>query len=133
MWYHLIELEHSRRDDLESVSYVLLFLLKGSLPWQGLILNEGEDRCKMVFQKKKETPISELCKGAPGKTLITIEQFQLFVKYCRGLKFEEEPKYDYLINILVDILEGKKIPFCINEHNNLKLNHHASRSLFDCL
>jgi hypothetical protein len=54
--------------------------LKGSLPWQGLNLKEGEDRCKMVFQKKKETPISELCKGAPGKPIIIIRSIPIICK-----------------------------------------------------
>ena len=59
--------EHSRRDDLESLGYVLIFMLVGSLPWQGLILQEGEDRCKKVLMKKKEVKIPDLCKGVPGK------------------------------------------------------------------
>jgi len=94
--------EHSRRDDLESVGYVLLFLLKGSLPWQGLVMQEDEDRCKKVLQRKREVKVTDLCKGVPNQMI-------LFIEHCRGLKFEEEPNYDYLIGLLSDVIEGKTI------------------------
>ena len=58
--------EQSRRDDLEAVGYVLMYFLRGSLPWQGLHVNRGEDRYKKILQKKKGTSAEELCKGFPS-------------------------------------------------------------------
>ena len=88
----LEEFEQSRRDDLESVGYVLLYFLRGSLPWQGLKVKAKEERYKKILQKKKETTSEELCRGFPFI-------FQEFVNYTRNLDYLEEPNYDYLRNM----------------------------------
>jgi serine/threonine protein kinase len=59
--------EQSRRDDLESIGYVLMYFLRGSLPWQGLKCKADEDHYQKIFEKKKSTSIDELCKGFPSK------------------------------------------------------------------
>jgi casein kinase 1 len=58
--------EQSRRDDLESLGYVLMYFLRGSLPWQGLKLAANEQRTYKIWEKKQTTPIKELCEGYPG-------------------------------------------------------------------
>lgn len=59
--------EQSRRDDLESIGYVLMYFLKGSLPWQGLKCRPDEDHYEKIYEKKKAVPVDELCRGFPGK------------------------------------------------------------------
>ena len=83
----LEEMEQSRRDDLESVGYVLMYFLRGNLPWQGLKIKSKEDRYKKILDKKKETTSEELCKGFP-------DEFREFLEYSRNLEYTEEPKYD---------------------------------------
>ena len=83
------EMEQSRRDDLEAVSYVIMYFIRGNLPWQGLKLKSNEDRYQKILEKKKEISTEELCAEYP-------KVFYEFVKYSKGLKYSEEPKYDEL-------------------------------------
>ena len=96
----LEELEQSRRDDLESVGYVLMYFLRGGLPWQGLKIRSKEDRYKKILSKKKETSSEELCKGFP-------EEFREFVEYTRNLEYTEQPKYDKLKNKFYNLVCNK--------------------------
>ena len=89
--------EQSRRDDLESAGYVLMYFLRGSLPWQGLHVNRGEDRYKKILQKKKGTSAEELCKGFPS-------EFVEYINYTRNLEFEADPDYKYLRGLLTSVL-----------------------------
>lgn len=58
--------EQSRRDDLESIGYVLLYFLRGNLPWQGVKVKEGEKHYEKIGQIKKTTSTQELCEDNPG-------------------------------------------------------------------
>jgi hypothetical protein len=62
-------LEQSRRDDLEAIGYVLMYFLRGALPWQGLKVDKKEDRYKKIYEKKKATSAEELCEGFPRKKI----------------------------------------------------------------
>jgi len=96
----LEELEQSRRDDLESVGYVLMYFLRGGLPWQGLKIRSKEDRYKKILTKKKETSSEELCKGFP-------EEFKEFVEYTRNLEYNEQPDYELYRNKFVNLVTKK--------------------------
>ena len=98
----LAECEQGRRDDMEALSYVLMYFLKGNLPWQGLKINKKDDRYRKIYEKKKETSAEELCKGFP-------KEFCEFVKYTRQLEFEEEPNYDYLRNLLKKVMKDNNL------------------------
>jgi serine/threonine protein kinase len=94
----------SRRDDLESVGYVMMYLLRGSLPWQGLKVYGKEDKYQKILQKKKETPVEELCKSFPS-------QFGEFVTYVKSLNYTDDPNYDYLKGLLAQIGKDNKFEF----------------------
>jgi serine/threonine protein kinase len=55
----------SRRDDLESLAYVLIYFLQGKLPWQGLKADDKHEKYAMILNVKEHTSIKSLCKGCP--------------------------------------------------------------------
>ncbi|KAI1729917.1 protein kinase domain-containing protein [Ditylenchus destructor] len=81
--------EQGRRDDLLSLGYVLMYFLRGSLPWQGLRTKNKKDKYGRISQKKEETTIQELCKGYP-------REFVSYFDYCNSLKFDQTPDYGLL-------------------------------------
>ncbi|KRX08998.1 Protein kinase-like domain [Pseudocohnilembus persalinus] len=78
--------EQSRRDDLESLGYIWIYLIKGQLPWQGLRAETREEKHEKLKQKKMAVPIEQLCSKLP-------QEFVQYFRYCRSLKFEEQPDY----------------------------------------
>lgn len=103
-----LNLEQSRRDDLEAIGYVLMYFLKGVLPWQGLKVDKKEDRYKKIYEKKKATTPEELCAGFPSKCLVTVAEFCTYVQYTRALGFEQNPDYDYLRGLLKKVMDNNK-------------------------
>ncbi|KAL8522118.1 hypothetical protein ACS0TY_012315 [Phlomoides rotata] len=84
----------SRRDDLESLAYTLVFLLKGRLPWQGF---QGDNKGFLVCKKKMTTSPETLCSICPAP-------FRQFVEYVVNLKFDEEPNYAKYISLFDGIV-----------------------------
>jgi serine/threonine protein kinase len=81
-------LELGRRDDLESLAYILIYFLHGSLPRQGLDF-EG---CDLVAESKQQTPTHDLCYGLPP-------ELHTFLDYSRSLSFNDKPNYNYLCSL----------------------------------
>lgn len=89
-------IEQSRRDDLEAVGYVLVYLLLGKLPWQGLPARTQGHKYELIMRKKMETPLEDLCRHVPG-------EFATYLIYCRSLRFEDRPDYSYVRRLLRDL------------------------------
>ena len=97
-------IEQSRRDDLESVGYVLLYFLRGELPWQGLKAKNMKEKYEKIMEKKISTSVDYLCKGFP-------EEIKNFICYVRNLNFDERPDYKSLKKLFRTIAEREKIEY----------------------
>lgn len=89
--------EQSRRDDLEAIGHMLLYFLRGSLPWQGLKADTLKERYRKIGETKQTTTIEELCNGYPI-------EFSNYLKYARSLEFTETPDYERLINMFKSLI-----------------------------
>ena len=91
--------EQSRKDDLESLGYILVYLAKNYIPWinsSQLPIDENS-KISAIYKLKLSTSPEVLCMGLP-------EEFSLFIKYCKKLEFEQDPNYDYLRHLFTSIL-----------------------------
>lgn len=91
-----VGIEQSRRDDLESLGYVFMYFIRGSLPWQGLKANTKKQKYEKIMEKKMNTPIEVLCKGYPA-------EFRAYFEYCRALRFDDKPDYAYLKRLFKEL------------------------------
>ncbi|KAJ7969571.1 putative Casein kinase [Quillaja saponaria] len=97
-------IEQSRRDDLESLGYVLLYFLRGSLPWQGLKAATKKQKYDKICEKKLSTPIEVLCKSHPV-------EFASYVHYCHSLTFDQRPDYGFLKRLFRDLFAREGYEF----------------------
>ena len=87
-------IEQSRRDDLESLTYMLIYFLKGSLPWQNLKQDPNYGKYEKILEKKLSVSVANLVAGIP-------REFGQILEYTRALHFVEQPDY-YLIRKLLE-------------------------------
>ncbi|KAA3457813.1 casein kinase I-like [Gossypium australe] len=97
-------IEQSRRDDLESLGYVLLYFLRGSLPWQGLKADTKKQKYDKICEKKVSTPIEVLCKSHPV-------EFASYFHYFHSLTFDQRPDYGFLKRLFRDLFAREGYEF----------------------
>ncbi|KAG2302953.1 hypothetical protein Bca52824_031604 [Brassica carinata] len=99
-------IEQSRRDDVESLGYILMYFLMGSLPWQGLKAGNKKQKYDKISEKKVSTSIETLCRGHPT-------EFASYFHYCRSLRFDDKPDYAYLKRLFRNLFirEGFQFDF----------------------
>ena len=90
-------IEQSRRDDLESIGYVLVLFLKGSLPWQGLKDDRIGEKFNKIMEKKLQIPVEILCLNLPQEMIF-------YLKYVKSLRFEDKPDYDLIRGFFINML-----------------------------
>jgi len=92
--------EHSRKDDLESVGYLLIYLYRGKLPWQNLKHKDKKKRYNMIMKQKESISEEELCQQLP-------REFLVYFKHIKTLDFDERPRYQALINMFKKLYDSK--------------------------
>jgi casein kinase I family protein HRR25 len=65
--YTHMGIEQSRRDDLESLGYLLVYFFKGELPWQGIKGKSKKEKHKRIMEIKNDTSLESLCSDMPSK------------------------------------------------------------------
>ena len=101
--------EQSRRDDLESLGYMLIYLANGYIPWENLTkLNINiHKRFFLIYKMKNSISTQSLCKKLP-------KEMATYINYCKKLYFDQDPDYNYLKSLFYVIL------YQINQKNDLK-------------
>lgn len=87
--------EQSRRDDLESIGFLLVYFKFGKLPWQGLKGDNIKEKAIAIGNLKISTSLESLCNGLPAA-------FLTYLDYCRKLDFSTDPDYRYLRQLFSD-------------------------------
>ena len=107
-----------------------MYLLRGSLPWQGLQAKTKEERYKKILKKKIDITSYDLCIGFPS-------EFEKYIEYTRNLEYTEEPKYDILKELFSKVMkrESFKLDYIYDwttkdelklRNNNLTMKTEAS-------
>ena len=92
--------EQSRKDDLESIGYLLVYLYKEKLPWQGIKNKDKNKRYELIGEKKQKIPVEDLCSGMP-------KEFTIFLKYVKNLDFDEKPHYSALRKMFYKLYKSR--------------------------
>ena len=108
--------EQSRKDDLISIGYMIIYFLMKKLPWQFIKEKNETERYVKIYKMKREITNEVLCRFLPKEMLD-------YMRYVQRLGFEENPDYKYLKNLFKSILyrlnpnHGQFIFSWINKEN----------------
>jgi len=111
--------EHSRRDDLESLGYIMIMFAKGNLPWMNIKIESKSEKHKRIAEIKMTTSNEDLCDGLP-------KEFLYYMNHVKNLNFTDKPNYDYLKGLFRDLnknlFTGKNITL-----DWMKLNDYTAK------
>lgn len=93
-------IQQTRRDDLESLGYMLISFLTGHLPWLGIRAETKQLKHSIMAERKIRTPLESLCRGLP-------EEFLILLSYSRSLRYKDRPDYEYLRRMFKSLLIRK--------------------------
>lgn len=82
-------IEQSRRDDLESIGYLLVYLFRGELPWMKLENIVDEQECHGRIAQCKEKSAQSICQNM-------LPEFEQYLMTVKNLGFDQKPNYQML-------------------------------------
>lgn len=91
--------ELSRRDDMESIMYLLIYFVRGRLPWQGITGETASEKYRKIGEQKAKLSIQEICDGLPV-------EFQHCLTHVRLLEFKDRPNYAYIREMLTGLFRS---------------------------
>jgi serine/threonine protein kinase len=94
--------EQSRRDDLEALMYVIIYFVRGKLPWQNIYAENKEEKYEKIKIYKQNSAPENLCEGCPP-------EFVSIFRYIRSLEFCVEPDYQFIMNLFHKILKDRNL------------------------
>lgn len=99
-----------RKDDLESMMYILIYFYKGKLPWQDVKSKKKEEKHMKIKEEKLKTTVETLCKDMP-------KEFERMLCYIKSILYSEEPNYEYLLSGFQKIIQS------LTEWENVEMNY----------
>ena len=115
------------------MAYVLIYFLRGNLPWEKIEAKKRADKYKKIFKLKLLITPEKLCENLPNEICE-------FLKYTRNLNFEQEPNYEYCCSLFNNVLIkiGAKNDLIFTWINNISIlnklqknnnsNHYLSKN-----
>ena len=94
-------LEQSRRDDMESIAYVILYFFRKKLPWQGLKCKDKNEKHAKIKELKMSITPEKLFEGIP-------KEFADYLTMVKKLGFEDEPAYKSYIQMFNKLFKAKE-------------------------
>ena len=89
--------EQSKKDDLESLAYIMVYFIKGELPWQNIKAKSRKEKYSKIYQIKKKTVPNELTNFLP-------EEMKTFLNYILNLNPKQKPDYNKLNNLINNLM-----------------------------
>ncbi|CAD8047005.1 unnamed protein product [Paramecium sonneborni] len=96
--------ELSRKDDLESLGYMLIFLLKGSLPWQNISYKNEDEKVKQVGLMKMRITAQELCQDLPI-------EFMRYIDIVKKMNYHSKPDYRYFQSLFRRVSNQQQVEY----------------------
>eukprot|EP00359_Climacostomum_virens_P006132 CAMPEP_0204911132 /NCGR_PEP_ID=MMETSP1397-20131031/9537_1 /ASSEMBLY_ACC=CAM_ASM_000891 /TAXON_ID=49980 /ORGANISM="Climacostomum Climacostomum virens, Strain Stock W-24" /LENGTH=497 /DNA_ID=CAMNT_0052081577 /DNA_START=1432 /DNA_END=2926 /DNA_ORIENTATION=- len=87
----LLGMSQFPKDDLEALGYVIIWLLRGALPWENYV---SESNLSGLKTMKFHSTVRQICQDCP-------DEMVFYFNYIKGLKEFEKPDYEYLKSLMV--------------------------------